>query len=105
MDVAAVRRAVLVQQPPHRRDVAQVEQLELRHDLALAHREVQPLDELPRVHEDVGAEVDRAAGEAGAVRVGVEHAEPGVVRVGDRAAGGDLYDEVGGLAHRLDGGA
>ena len=53
--------------------------------------------------EDVVAEVDRAAGQRAGVRLGVEHPQPVLERVGDRAAGGQLDDQGGALAQRRHG--
>jgi hypothetical protein len=103
--VAAVRRAVLVEQAGHGGDVTEVEQLELRDDLAVAHLEVEALHEIPPVHEDVGAEVDRPAGQARGVRAGLEHRQAVGLAVGDRAAGRHLDDQVGRLAHGVERGA
>ena len=90
-------------QPAQRGHVPEVEQLELGDDLALLGLAVELDHERPRVEEDVVAEVRRAAGQRAGVRLGVEHGEPLLQRVVHGAAGRQLDDEVGGLAHRLDG--
>jgi hypothetical protein len=81
-------------------DVAEVEQLELRHDLQLLGAPVELHHERPRVHEDLVAEVDRAARQRAGVRPGLQNAQPVLVRVGDRAAGGQLDDQIRALAQR-----
>ena len=104
MHLAAVRRAVLVQEPLQRVHLTEVEQLELRHHLPLLAELVELAHERPRVGEDVVAEVRRAHGQAARVRLGVEHLEPVVERVVHRAPGGELHDEAGVLAqggHRV----
>jgi len=53
-------------------------------------------------HLPIVAEVRRAARERARVGVGVEHREALVERVGDGAAGRELHDEVGRLAHAVD---
>ena len=86
-----------------RRDVAEVEELELRDDLAGLGAPVELDHERPRVEEDVVAEVDRAAGQRAGVRLGVEDGQPALERVVDAAAGGQLDDQAGRLAQRRDG--
>ncbi len=61
------------QQPLQRGDMAEVEELELRHHLALLAELVELGDERPRVREDVVAEVGGAHGQAAGVRLRVEH--------------------------------
>ena len=88
-------------QPVQRRDVAEVEQLELGHDLALLRLHVEVGHEGLGVEEDVVAEVGRTAGQGARVRVGVEH-------VSRCSSGSCTYRrwtagrEVGLLAHRVD---
>ena len=88
-----------------RGDVAEVEQLELRDDLALLAELVELGDERPRVGEHVVAEVGGAHREAARVGGRVEDLQPQVERVVHRAAGRELDDEVGAVVQRLDGGA
>ena len=83
--------------------MAEVEELELRHDLALLAELVEIGDERPRVAEHVVAEVGGAHRQAARVGGRVEHLQPGVERVVDRAAGGELDDQVGPLAQGRDG--
>ena len=56
----------------------------------------------PRVAEHLVAEVDRAAGERAGVGCRVEDRQPAAETVGDRAAGGQLHDQVGALPQRRD---
>ena len=79
--------------------MAEIEELELRHDLQRLGLAVELDDEVPRVEEDIGAEVDGAAGERARVRQRVDDREPRLVGVGDRAAGRELDDQIGGLAY------
>src|SRR5262249_37157934 len=102
MDVPAVRGAVTIEQPLHRRDVPEVEQLELGHDLALAHVEIQPLDDPPAVEQPARPNAPRPGGGAGAAGPAVEPAAAGAPAVGPRPAAGDLDDEVGRLPYRVD---
>ena len=95
VDLAAVGRAVGVQQPVQRGHVAEVEQLELRDDLGGLGALVELDHERPRVLEDVVAEVDRAAGQRARVRLGVEDPQPVLQGVGDRSAGAQLDDQGG----------
>ena len=74
--VPAVRRAVPVEQPGQRGQVAEVEHLVLRHDPPLLHLRVQLDDQVPRVAEHVAAEVDRAQRQRGGVGLGVEDGQP-----------------------------
>ena len=94
----AGRETVLVEQPAHRVHLPEVEQLELRDHAALLRELVELADERPGVGEDVVAEVRRPHGQAARVGLGVEDLEPLVERVVNAAAGGQLDDEVGGLA-------
>src|SRR5690606_25904142 len=103
VDLAAVGQAVAVEQPAQRRDLPEVEQLELRHDLALLGELVKVADEPPGVHEDVVAEVRGAHGQAARVGRGVEHAKAVLERVVHRAAGGELDEQVGALPQCGDG--
>ena len=102
VDLAAGRQSVAVEQPVQSVHLAEVEQLELRGHAALQGELVEVLHEGPRVEEDVVAEVGRAHGERARVGLGVEHLEPLVERVVHGAAGGELDDERGRLAHRGD---
>ena len=82
----------------------QVEQLELRDDLALLAQLVELTHEWPRVGEDVVAEVRGAHGEAARVGLGVENAQSILERVADRASRGELHNQRRALAqgpHRL----
>ena len=103
MDLTAVRRAMGVEQPVHRRHVADVEQFELRDDLADLCLLVELDHERPRVHEDVVAEVDGPAGQRAGVGLGLEDPQPGRVAVVHRAAGRQLNDQRRLLADGLDG--
>ena len=76
VDLAAVRRAVGVEQPVHGGHVAEVEQLELRDHLGGLGALVELGHERPGVLEDVVAEVDGAAGQRAGVRLGVEDPQP-----------------------------
>jgi hypothetical protein len=91
---------VRLQQPVQRGDVAEVEQLELRHHLQLLAELVQLGDERPGVEEDVVAEVDRAHGQRARVGRCLEHPQPLLVRVVDRASGRQLHDQAGRGAQR-----
>jgi hypothetical protein len=86
-----------------RGDVPQVEQLELGDDPQFLGAPVQLHHERPRVHEDLVAEVDRPAGQRARVRRGLQHPQPVLVGVGDRAPGRQLDDQPGVLAQGLDG--
>ena len=98
----AERQPVGVEQPAQGVHVAEVEQLELRHHLALLRLHVEVAHEPPGVEEHVVAEVGRAAGERARVGLGVEHGEPLLERVVHRAAGRQLHHEVGLGAQRVD---
>ena len=102
MDVPAVRCAKVTEQPVQRRHVAEVEELELRHDPPFLGPGVEIADERPRIAEHLVAEVDRAAGERAGVGCRVEHRQPAGETVGDGAAGGQLHDQVGALPQRRD---
>src|SRR5256714_4318089 len=102
VDVLAVRQAVLVEQPAQRGELAEVEDLVLGHDAPVAHPGVQLDDELPAVEEDAVAEVDGTHRAGRHVRLGVEHAQPVGLGVGDRAPGRELHDQAGLLAERRD---
>ena len=91
--LAAVREPETIKQSVQRGNVTEVEQLELGDDLSLLGERVELLDERPGVHEHPVAEVHRAHRQRAGVRLGVEHAEPVLVRVGDRAAGRELDHE------------
>jgi hypothetical protein len=97
------RQAARVDESAQRVQVTQLEDLELRHDLALLGQAIEVDHETPRVEEDVVAEVRRAARERAGVGVGVEHPQPGVERVVDAAAGRELHHEIGRLPDRLHG--
>jgi hypothetical protein len=79
-------------------DVAQIEELELRHDLLGLGALVELDHERPRVGKDFVAEVDRAAGERAGVGLGVEDPQPVLEGVGDGTAGAQLDHEGRALA-------
>jgi hypothetical protein len=93
-------RAQLGQQPVQRGDLTQVEQLEFRDHAGRLGPGVELADEWPRVQEHLVAEVHRAAGQRAGVGPGVEHRQSLLEAVADRAAGGQLDDQVGALAQR-----
>ena len=98
---AAINAVFGAEQPVQRCHVPQVEQLELGHHAELLRPDVELAHERPRVHEHLVAEVHGPAGQRAAVGTGVEHGQPPLERVGDRAAGGELDDQVGRLAQRV----